>query len=167
MKAKLIIEGKEIEVEISQKEYEKLIKKKITGYERAAHNNTFYAVSNDGHVDDWVDRNYEVDERIYEEANYYTDKGLAEANARADKLMRNLRRFSAEHRSAELRWRSNTLRKWFIQYDYDANQIAPIYNIRTKYFGLICFETEEIAEAAIKEFHDELIWYFTEYKDSL
>ena len=33
--------------------------------------------------------------------------------------------------------------------------------------GTILFDSEETAQAAIDEFHDELIWYFTEYKDSL
>ena len=33
--------------------------------------------------------------------------------------------------------------------------------------GFNITEEEETAQAAIDEFRDELIWYFTEYKDSL
>lgn len=44
MKAKLIIEGKEIEVEISAEEYKKLqpTEEKKTGYERVPEMNDFY-----------------------------------------------------------------------------------------------------------------------------
>ena len=167
MEATLIVNGRDIKVQISQEEYKKLTKASKTGYERVGYNETFYVVNDKGNVGKWTDLDYECNKAVYEEANYYTDRNLAEANARADKLMRNLRRFSVEHRSAEFRWGANTPRKWFIQYDYSANQIRPVYNINVKYFAIICFETEEIAEAAIKEFHDELIWYFTKYKDSL
>ena len=36
-----------------------------------------------------------------------------------------------------------------------------------KLFGGIYFDTESAVSLAIETFHDELIWYFTEYKDSL
>ena len=34
-------------------------------------------------------------------------------------------------------------------------------------FGTIFFDSETAAQLAIDTFRDELIWYFTEYKDSL
>lgn len=34
-------------------------------------------------------------------------------------------------------------------------------------FGHILFDTADTVKLAIETFHDELIWYFTEYKDSL
>ena len=41
------------------------------------------------------------------------------------------------------------------------------YMFYAKHFGAIHFDSEETANAAMDKFHDELIWYFTEYKDSL
>ena len=38
---------------------------------------------------------------------------------------------------------------------------------RTRDFGVIYFDLGETANAAIDEFRDELIWYFTEYKEGL
>lgn len=40
-------------------------------------------------------------------------------------------------------------------------------NIYYRYHGIIYFDSGEAAQLAIETFHDELIWYFTEYKDSL
>ena len=45
--------------------------------------------------------------------------------------------------------------------------LGSILNAFTKYFGGIYFDTAEAANLAISTFRDELIWYFTEYKDSL
>lgn len=167
MEATLIVNGRDIKVQISKEEYKKLTKANKTGYEHVGHNETFYVVNGEGNVTKWTDLDYECDKAVYEEANYYTDRNLAVANARADKLMRNLRRFSAEHRTAEVTWGNCTPKKWFIQYGYTSNKLGCVYNLACKYVGIICFETEEIANAAIEKFNDELIWYFTKYKDSL
>ena len=40
-------------------------------------------------------------------------------------------------------------------------------NIYYRYYGIIYFDSVQIAQLAINTFHDELVWYFTEYKDSL
>ena len=167
MEGKLIVNGQEIKVQISQEEYEKLTKSNKTGYERVAHGERFYIVNSEGQVNVWEDLDYTCDKIMYEQGNYYTDKNLAVANARADKLMRNLRRFAAEHRTTEVSWGSYTPKKYFIQYNYVTNKLGCVYNTVCKYVGIVCFETDEIADAAIEKFKDELIWYFTEYKDSL
>jgi hypothetical protein len=33
-------------------------------------------------------------------------------------------------------------------------------------FGSVCFDTHELAEAAIEKYRDELMWYFTQYQDT-
>ena len=52
-------------------------------------------------------------------------------------------------------------------YDYDDNELRVSFVFCTRNFGVIHFDSEETVNAAIDKFHDELIWYFTEYKDSL
>ena len=81
--------------------------------------------------------------------------------------MRQLRRFSVEHRECGVDFNSTNIIKHYIYYDYESNTICIGSTFYSKYFGVICFDSEETAQAAIDEFHDELIWYFTEYKDSL
>lgn len=129
MKATLIIEGKEIEIEISEEEYKKL--------------------------------------HPYESANYYSSDIIAENNARADKLMRQLRRFAVQHREPGINFNNADTAKFYIICDYENDELRSNYTSFTKVFGTIYFDSKEVANAAIDKFHDELIWYFTEYKDSL
>lgn len=169
MKAKLIIEDKEIEIEIPEEEYKKLqpIEEKKTGYERMPKSDIYYYANPKGDVDTTIEDCYDVDNECYESANYYSDKTVAKNNARADKLMRQLRRFSVEHRANELNWYNINNRKYYITYDFEDNKISANYKTFLKGLGVTYFDSMETAQAAIDEFHDELIWYFAEYKDSL
>ena len=166
MKAKLIIEGKEIEVEISEEEYKKLHPSE-TGYGRVPENSEFYYEHSRGDVEASIDEYCNIDDKYYESANYYSDKTVAENNARADKLMRQLRRFSVEHRECGVDFNNTNTKQYCIYYDYGNNTLGTAFTLYARVFGVIYFDSEETAQSAIDEFHDELIWYFTEYKDSL
>ena len=166
MKAKLIIENKEIEIEISEEEYKKLQPSK-TGYERVPESDIYFYANSRGYVETCTEDYYSVDNEYYESANYYSDKTVAENNARADKLMRQLRRFSVEHRERGVNLNDINTEKYYICYDYEGNELGTTFTFVARVFGVIYFDSEETTQAAIDEFHDELIWYFTEYKDSL
>ena len=166
MKAKLIIEDKEIEVEISEEEYKKLQPSK-TGYERVPESDIYFYANTKGDVETACEDCYDVDDEYYESANYYSDKTVAENNARADKLMRQLRRFSVEHREHGVNLNDINTEKYYICYDYEGNELGTTFTFVARVFGVIYFDSEETAQAAIDKFRDELIWYFTEYKDSL
>lgn len=169
MKAKLIIEDKEIEVEISEEEYKKLqpSEEKKTGYERVQESDIYFYANTKGYVETACEDCYDVDDEYYESANYYSDKTVAKNNARADKLMRQLRRFSVEHRECGVDFNSTETAKHYIYYDCIRDELRTTYTFYAGVFGVIYFDSEETANTAIDEFHDELIWYFTEYKDSL
>lgn len=165
-KAKLIVDGKEIEVEITQEQLEKLCLKKKTGYERAKKHKDYYFVDFEGDIAISEDVNCIQDNDVYNAANYYSDKTVAENNARADKLMRQLRRFAVEHREKELDWNDEKQMKYSISYG-SMLKLGIAYTETVKRFGGIYFDTEASAQLAIDTFKDELLWYFTEYKDSL
>ena len=169
MKAKLIIEGKEIEVEISEEEYKKIqpSEEKKTGYERVTEDNVFYSVSDRSDIEIGDDSFGFINEEYYDVANYYSSETVAENNARADKLMRQLRRFSVEHREHGVSFDDTNAEKYYMYYDYSDDELGVSFVLRTRNFGAIYFDSEETARAAIDEFRDELIWYFTEYKESL
>ena len=169
MKAKLIIEGKEIEVEISEEEYKKLqsSEEKKTGYERVPESDIYFYTYPSGCVETTCETCYDIDDECYESANYYSDKTVAENNTRADKLVRQLRRFSVEHREHGVNLNNADTEKYYIYYDYVSNKFGVAFTFYARVFGVIYFDSEETANAAIDEFRDELIWYFTEYKDSL
>ena len=171
MKAKLIIEDKEIEIEISEEEYKKLhpSEEKKTGYGRVPENSEFYYEHSRGDVEASIDEYCNIDDKYYESANYYSSETVAENNTRADKLMRQLRRFSVEHREREVDFNNTNTEKYYIyyNYDYESDELWVSSVFYSKSFGTIYFDSKETANAAINEFHDELVWYFTEYKDSL
>ena len=166
MKAKLIIENKEIEIEISEEEYKKL-QPSETGYERVPKSNGYYYANAKGEVGTDIDNYCYADDKYYESANYYSSETVAENNARADKLMRQLRRFAVEHRESEVNFNSTETAKHYIYYDCIHDELDITFTFFARVFGMVYFDSEETAQAAMDKFRDELIWYFTEYKDSL
>lgn len=137
---------------------------KKTGYERESKLNDYYYLSSLCGVDADVESNVAVDDRRFNVGNYFTCRKVAENNARADALMRQLRRFAAEHggcgkpsvaSSAPSKGFDSTI-------VYAANCVMAIGGERAKVGG-IYFKDIETARAAIENFHDELMWYFTEY----
>lgn len=168
MNAKLLIDGKEFDVEILDPELQKLLAppKKKTGYERVGKSERHYYATDDGSIDDFCeDWDEEGADACYNGANYYSDKSVAENNSRADKLMRQLRRFAVEHRDPTINLLNDGWHE--ICYDYTTSSINIEGITEYKYFGTIIFDTYDNAKLAINTFRDELIWYFTEYKDSL
>ncbi|MBO5037715.1 MAG: hypothetical protein J6D42_11635 [Clostridia bacterium] len=173
MKVSAILEvnGKEIKLEIPEEEIKKLIeaseKSKKTGYERVDYNKDYYYVGWNGEVEIDDDAGDPTDDTFYDIANYYSDKTVAQNNGRADTLMRKLRRFAVKHREKELDWTIPHTYKHSIYYDHQDKALYTYDNQVHQNLGSIYFDTKETAKAAIEEFKDELIWYFTEYKDSL
>lgn len=168
MKAKLIIDNKELEVEISEEEVEKLKetrKPNGTGYEKVCWDDEFWYINECGGVEFSVE-NYDFSgPKEYSTANYYSDETVAKNNARADQLMRQLRRFAVEHRQKAIDYKDD---EWYeLYYDYDDLSIKVASLCYEKCFGAICFNSFKTAELAIEYYKDELLWYFTEYKDSL
>lgn len=166
MRAKLIVEGKEFDIDIFDPELQKLVAHKNTGYERVDIGKSFYNIDGKGIIESDEDMRGYYSQDYYDNANYYSDKTLAANNARADKLMRKLRRFAVEHRKKEIDW-NDRLGLSFIGFGIeDKNPI--VLNVGwAKYHGQVIFDSAKTAEEALETFHDELIWYFTEYKDSL
>ena len=173
MIAKLVVEGKEFDIEILDPKLQELITpKKKTGYERVNMGETFYSVRADGTVFEPIENHNTTHELYYGIANYYSSVEVAEDNARADELMRQLRRFAVEHRVNKLNWESDSQAKWLISYNSCGKNsldcgliIEESRNIHSH--GVVYFDRIIDADAAIEAFRDELIWYFTEYKDSL
>ena len=169
MKAKLIVEGREFPIEIQDPELQKLLApQKKTGYELVDDEQIYWVQNMIGGIC-WANESicFTGNNEYYNSANYYSDDTIAKNNARADKLMRQLRRFAVEHREQEIDWNSKVQNKFSILYDYSDNEIAVERDIYGRYHGIVYFDSIETARLAIETFHDELIWYFTEYKDSL
>src|SRR5574344_1316924 len=145
MKAKLIIEGKEIEIEIAEEEYKKLqpSEEKKTGYERVSKSDIYFYAHSGGYVGTASEDYCNIDNEYYELANYYSDKTVAENNTRADKLMRQLRRFSVEHRENGVNFNDINAEKYYIYYDYSDDELGVSFVLCTRNFGAIYFDSAE------------------------
>ena len=171
MKATLIVNGKEFPIEIyDPKLIEEITPPKETGYERVEADESYYYMDDFGVVVRTPEDLINIDNSRYEAANYYSNIDIASGNARADKLMRKLRRFAVENGGIPdiADWQRGEVKdKFTIYYNYDVNRIEVGRSEMQRYLGDIYFHSRFQAEKAVTEFKDELIWYFTEYKDSL
>ena len=164
----IIIDGKKYQAQMSVDEVKKLVEKPVrTGYERVEVKGEYY-VSWTEQIGTLNENNFEMDGIYYNAANYYSDKALAENNARAEKLIRQLRRFAVEENTkagVALDWSDGDQYKYYIDFNYRIIKIEINGYQTYRSFGDIYFTTEEITQKAIDTFRDELMWYFTEYKD--
>ena len=167
--AKLMINGKELKTQI---EIDETVlepneeKKKINGYERCETSNKYSYVDEKGEVITDSDIDFEEDDLRFATANYYSSAEVARNNARADQLIRQLRRFAVENRKGKIDWNDGKKHKYNICYSYPTQEIFVDFKSNCRNFE-IYFDSCGVAERAIEEFKDELIWYLTEYKDSL
>lgn len=162
MLAKLIVDGKEFDIEILDPKLQELIApKKKTGYERLESHRDYWAEDEFGvcqHVGGEEDH---IIDEIYKNANYYSSDIVADNNFRADKLMRQLRRFAVEHRNND-----KVAERYYIYYIRDSKLLQLRRDTMNSFIGP-WFDNQHVGAQAIESFKDELIWYFTEYKDSL
>ena len=173
MKVELKANGKTVQVEIT-KEQAKILglveERSRTGYERVEKSETYYVINTeDDSMINITEFNDQTDERCYNTGNYYSDKTIAENNARADRLLRQLRQWQAlNDKSISVEdWNNESKKKWFIIYSYSSEEMYAEYYYIMRLPNTIYFTTKEKAEEAIEVFKDELIWYFTEYVQRL
>lgn len=112
------------------------------------------------------------DEKIGDSINYLlllTALLEDENNARADRLLRQLRQWQAlnDKPISVEDWNNDSKKKWFIIYSYSSEEMYAEYYYIMRLPNTIYFATKEKAEEAIKVFEDELLWYFTEYVQRL
>ena len=169
MKVELKANGKTVQVEMTEEQLKELgAIKPRTGYERVEKSETYYVINTkDDSMMNITEFNDQTDERCYNTGNYYSDKTIAENNARADRLFRQLRQWQAQNDKAISveDWNNESKKKWFIIYSSEEMYAEYYYIMRLP--NTIYFTTKEKAEEAIEVFRDELLWYFTEYVQRL
>lgn len=168
--AKLMINGKELktQIEIDETVLDSIQSDETVdrGYKKQMESYPYFYVDDCGKVGTEPDMEFEEDNLRFMTANYYTSERVAQNNARADQLMRQLRRFAVENRKDKIDWNDKTKYKYNLYYSYPSQEIFVDFESNCRNFE-IYFDSCGVAERAIEEFKDELIWYFTEYKDSL
>lgn len=162
MKAQLICNGKTIEVEVANEQFEKLFADKKTGYERVNKGSHYYGINSMINAQSYTEYNGSYEKKMYDSGNYFSDKTVAENMERAQRLWNKIHRRAVE--LCEPIYQRNDGGLYTICFDPQDNKIfADDWAIR--HFGEIYFDTEEHGNQVINEFHDELFWYFTQFKD--
>lgn len=154
---KLMIDGKEIELAISEKELAKLTAtaKRRTGFEEAENGKNYYFTDETGLVEATANGTmYDIEK--YTAANYYTDEKLAEWCCRQEFLNRKMRRWAAEHNGEfGINYHTFTVTK---TNEYVNTVLYTAVGKRNLNPYVIYYSAEDVAKAAYEEFKDELVW---------
>ena len=182
MQVELKVNDKSVQAEIPEEQlketvlFEQLKKlgliedKPRTGYERVKKDEMYYVINTkDDSMINVKEFKDETDEQYYNIGNYYNDKVIAENNARADKLLRCLRRWQAAKDKAITKkdWENEDIKKYCISYDYSAKELIIEECWEVRQTNVIYFSTQEKAQEAIKQFREDLLWYYTKYQQRL
>ena len=164
--------GKSIKAEITEEQAKELglVDTRPTGYERVKKGETYYAISTEyNSMSKITEFNDQEDEQCFNAGNYYSDKTIAENNARADRLQRCLRQWQAQNDKpiSMSDWKNDNISKYYVDYDCFNELFFVTYAVRRRSLNNIYFTSEEKAEEAVGVFKDELLWYFTEYVQRL
>ena len=152
--AKLIINGKEYEVQLTDEQVTKIENpKKVTGFERVEEGESCFSIDATGAI---YSRNIYF-ENLYNNANYYSNETLAEWCNRNDTLNRKMRRWAAEHNTYPIDW-ENSESKWYIYYNCKYEDIEIGENKENCSAERVYYQDYLTAVAAIKEFGDEIKW---------
>ena len=162
MKVQMTHNGKTVEVELTDEQFEKLFTEKKTGYERVEVGELYYSVNVLSNPQKFTEDNASYDKTLFDCANYFSDKTVAENMARAQRLWNKIHRRVMELCEPVYQRKDGSL--YTICFDPQDNKIFADDWV-TRHFGEIYFDTEEHGNQVINEFHDELIWYFTQFKD--
>lgn len=164
MKVTLTLNGKSVDIDLTAEQMEAIGLKpeKKTGYEFVEKIGLTYCVRATNSDIDTISTSM-VGDLCYKNANFYSDKTVAKNNARADRLIRQLRRFAAEHGGCIRPGKSTFTDCFEIVCGSLVNLTVISASSISSFISPALFATKEAAEAAIEAFRDELIWYFTEY----
>ena len=171
MKVTINANGTTIQAEISEEQLKELglIEEQPTGYERVKKGDVYYFNITRSETVAEVECNRRIDEGRYDTGNYYSNKTIAENNARADRLLRCLRQWQAANDRAisVSDWKNDNIFKYHIEYDCFNDFLFVVYTTRFRSPNTIYFTSGEKAEGAIEVFKDELKWYYTKYQQRL
>ena len=162
MKVTITKDGKSVEAEIPDELFEKLFEDKKTGYERVNRGSHYYGINAMINAQCFTEDTGSYEKGLYDSGNYFSDKSVAENMARAQRLWNRIHRRAVELCEPIYQRKDGSL--YTICFDPQDNKIFADDWV-TRHFGEIYFDTEEHGNQVINEFHDELFWYFTQFKD--
>lgn len=163
MKVTITKDGRSVEAEIPDEQFEKLFADKKTGYERVNRGSHYYGINAMINAQCFTEDTGSYEKNLYDSGNYFSDKTVAENMARAQRLWNKIHRRAIE--LCEPIQTTQMIQYYVISYDMTLNKVVVGGWTTFRGFGAVYFDTEAHCKQVIDEFHDELLWYFTEFKD--
>lgn len=170
MKITVEYEGQPIVVDISDETLKKIAgsQKKKTGWEKPECSESYWFVDPSKKTDGCRWDGHPVDQTRYDRGNCFTSKELAENIARYQSLDLKIRRRISEI-CEPVDWKKHSTSKYSISFDHarDSERFI-VLSCFTHHYGACWYcDTHEHAQQIIREFYEELVWYFTEFKDRM
>ena len=164
MKNYICIDGKKAELTPEQLKALGIEVKKKNPFDRGKRSNVYYYILETGIVGWYREVNDSCDSKMFDVANYCTDKALMEQRAFHETLYRLLWRYSMEHDGDKIEWSDKSKYKYKLVFDYEDNKVVIDFNRVWGDIGVTCFYTREIAENAIKEIIEPFMKEHPEFK---
>lgn len=158
-KVTLIIDGKEIEAQVNDEDLKVLYIKNG----RAAVGDDYYSFDAFLEARRVVEKNDCFDNIYYDSGNYFLTEKECKDEARVVSLWLKMKRFADEHNERNIDFTKKNEVKYFLGFDYRSKTIVVDLVLSLKGAFQIYFDSKQTAKKAIDEFHDDLMWYFTEY----
>lgn len=170
MKITVEYEGQPIVVDISDETLKKIAdsQKKNAGWEKPNGRHVYWYIDHRGKVQESIWDNDPIDHERYAHGNYFTSKELAENIARYQSLDLKIRRRISEI-CEPVDWKKHSTSKYSISFEHacDSERFI-VLSCFTHHYGACWYcDTHEHAQQIIREFYEELVWYFTEFKDRM
>nr|DAY29859.1 MAG TPA: hypothetical protein [Caudoviricetes sp.] len=154
MKAKLTLNGKEYEVEVSEEQVKEIEKPKYKRW-RAELGGRYYFLNDHGKViSNSEDISY-IDDFRYNTGNYGETKKALEEYKKKLLYQQQYKDFIGEDLVTEDDWKDNDILKYYAYYDYDSNIVDIDGGIYFKFQGTIYSKSKEKIENFIKEIGEE------------
>lgn len=165
MRAKVMHEGREIEIEFSKETIEALVeatKEPPTGWEFVNTKNAYYRIDSVGIISEYI-RGSVYNPRYQENLNEFSTVEKAQEIAGKQLLLRKLQKYSDEHDGDKINWHNINKAKYSIFYSYMNFGLFVRSKYNARGTGEVFFYTERIAKDAIEEFKKELEEYYDKY----
>lgn len=155
MKAKLKINDKEIEVEITEEELKKLEEKKPRKRWRAEKGQKYWLVNSNGALFSDKEDNWDIDNERYSRGNYFQTQEEAEFHRKELIYTQMLKDYIYEHDDVELDWNDAIKDKYYLMYNFYDKEIDSYSNWKYKPQGVICASNRQILKDAVKFIGEE------------
>lgn len=166
MKAKLILNNKEYEVEVSEEQVNEIEKPKYKRWRAEEKGEEYYFLSDLGEILSAIDCRDKSDNFLYNTDNYFKTEEGAEFRRQQLLYLQQYKDYLGDDLVTEEDWKDNDILKYYAYYDYDSNIVDIDGGIYFKFQGTIYSKSKEKIEKFIKEFgEDNFKKYILEVKE--